>query len=83
MEDSIFWRYVNKCKHDLCNIQHNPKEKFQMDIFLVEIDLKFYYENIKISQNNFLKVEQRWSSLSDLKPYPKKAHSIYSCTDEE
>lgn len=30
-----------------------------MDIFLVEIDLKFYYENIKISQNNFLKVEQR------------------------
>lgn len=30
-----------------------------MDIFLVEIDLKFYYENIKISQNNFFKVEQR------------------------
>lgn len=58
-KDSIFLRYINKCKHDLCNIQHNPKEKFQLDIFLVEIDSKIYYENTKISQNSFLKAEQR------------------------
>ena len=72
---------INKCKHDLCNIQHNPKEKFQLDIFLVEIDFKIYYENYfgnnkQVTRKNKKKMYKTHISFSNLTSF--NLHSSYS-----